>query len=135
MVASSVQVAVAGRALVAIKDEIKVLEGENRRLEASVTALRSLDRVERIARDRLGMNTPFQVAGTLASPKVMANAAPAAEAPAPRTVFLALAPEAGTGSGGWVVASQAGVLDAAGLGILVRPLAHLGGRIARLISP
>lgn len=52
------QVAVTGYRLTSLQREVAMLEAENGTLEAAVTKLESLDRVERVATTRLGMIQP-----------------------------------------------------------------------------
>lgn len=80
----SARVATAAREVVALKEELRLVEADNRRLELEAERLASLDRIEREATLRLGMVRPARVYPLPPPPSVLAAAPPPAPpAPAP----------------------------------------------------
>ncbi len=57
----SARVAAASRDIIALKEELRLVEAENKRLEMEALRLASLERIEREAEARLGMTRPEQV--------------------------------------------------------------------------
>jgi cell division protein FtsL len=73
------QVAVMGYRVLALQEQVENLENENRKLELSIAALSSLDRVQEVASSKLGMCMPSEA-------QVVALAADVADPPAPAAV-------------------------------------------------
>lgn len=100
----STRVAREGRELVALKEELRNVEAENRRLEAQVLELQSLARIEREATQRLGMVRAVQVAAEPGEGDGLPGRGPgrqdglaAPDVPQPRVVSVPLAPAPASG--------------------------------------
>lgn len=81
LVSLRTQAASTGYKILALRQEIDALQSDNARLLVTATALRSLDRVERIATTQLGMTPPRQqqvAALTIAQPPAAARTVPKA---------------------------------------------------------
>lgn len=96
LVALRTEAARAGYAILALRHEVETLRVENARLQASASALRAPDRIERIAKVQLGMLTPHSQ--QVASLPVAAYAGAVAVVPPP-TVWDRMA--------AWFVRSEA----------------------------
>lgn len=72
-----------GYAILTLREEVEALAAENARLVAAATALRSPERIERIAASQLGMRRPAP-----AQMAVLALPAPAASLPVARQATL-----------------------------------------------
>lgn len=96
LVALRTEASRAGYAILALHHEVETLRVENARLQASASALRAPDRIERIAKVQLGMLTPR--AQQVASLPVAAYAGAVAVVPPP-TVWDRMA--------AWFVRSEA----------------------------
>ncbi len=90
------QVARTGRQILQWKEELRLLEADNRRLEARVIELQSPRRIEAEAKARLGMRPPETIRPVSLpvqpAPAGGGGAAAAGARRAPRTVVVALAP-------------------------------------------
>lgn len=77
LVSQRTHAAKTGYAILTLRQEIEALQADNARLLATVTALKSPDRIERIATSELGMVTPRQQQlATLTITSVAAQEAP-----------------------------------------------------------
>lgn len=57
----SARVAAEAQEILALKEELRLVEAENRRLEMAALQMSSLARIEREAKDRLGMELPRKI--------------------------------------------------------------------------
>lgn len=94
----AVYVAVTGRQILEWKEELRLLEAENKRLEARILALQAPQRVESDARTRLGMRPAegiraISVAGPPAGVGEGGEATEGKDGAASRTVAVSLAPD------------------------------------------
>lgn len=135
--AHSAQVAREGQSYLALKEELSLLEAENRRLEAQVVELQSPARIEREAVGRLGMVRPPQVAPVPPAP-VFAGGGPGrigsdrlAVATTPSTVSIDLPAAADSPAGSRTRTARAEATT--GTGLLADP-AGLGGELIRRLS-
>lgn len=85
----SARVAAEAQEILALKEELRLVEAENRRLEMAALQLSSLARIEREAKDRLGMELPRKILPVPLPGDPAAQAAFArGEPPAPAPVTL-----------------------------------------------
>lgn len=104
---SSARLAVEAGILINLKEELRLLEADNKRLEAEVARLQSLDLIEREATVRLGMVKPERInpVPLEPAPSVVASAEPRADnLLAGKGVVIALAPPKPLAGKGYVEA-------------------------------
>lgn len=104
---SSARLAVEAGILINLKEELRLLESDNRRLEAEVARLQSLDLIEREARVRLGMVKPERInpVPLQSAPVAVASTEPVANRPeGGKGVVIALSPPGPRGEKGYVEA-------------------------------
>ncbi len=85
----SARVAAQAQEILALKEEIRLVEAENRRLEMAALQMSSLARIEREAKERLGMELPRKilpvpVPGATAPPVALAGRRPVPAEPSGR---------------------------------------------------